>query len=279
MAVGAGVDVVLDPPDPDAALRGIREAVARGEIARDQLDRSVERLLRAKAWLGLNRARTVDVEAVPAGIGGRAREAVAAEAASKAITLVKDDRGQVPLRLPASSRMLVLSVIDSASGWREGAPGRVFVPELKKRFPDATAIEVTDRTTAAEMDLIRALARRSDAVVAATYVRVGASRGGTSLGEAPVALLEQIAADQPKPLVTVVFGSPYVGDFAAKVPAVLLTYEYGDAPEAAAVRAVCGEAPIGGRLPVTIPGLFPAGLGLERAAVAPGAPIASPRPK
>jgi beta-N-acetylhexosaminidase len=102
--VAAGVDVVLDPPDPEAAIRGIREAVERGEIPRAQVDRSVERLLRAKARLGLHRARTVDVEAVPAGLGGRARQAVAAEVASKALTLVKDDRGQVPLRRPGSTR-------------------------------------------------------------------------------------------------------------------------------------------------------------------------------
>ncbi len=70
MAVAAGADVVLDPPDPEAALRGIREAVERGEIPREQVDRSVERILRAKARLGLHRARTVDVEAVPAGARG-----------------------------------------------------------------------------------------------------------------------------------------------------------------------------------------------------------------
>jgi len=279
MAVAAGVDVVLDPPDAEAALRGIREAVERGEIPREQVDRSVERLLRAKARLGLHRARTVDVEAVPAGLGGRARQAVAAEVASKAITLVKDDRGQVPLRLPAGARVLLLSVIDYASGWREGAPGRVLIPELRKRWSDVTAVEVSDRTTAAEMDLLRALARRSDAVVAATYVRVASYSGRMGLGGAQLTLLEQLAADAKKPFVAVAFGSPYVGDLAPKVPAVLLTYEYGDAPEAAAARALCGEAPIGGKLPVTIPGLFPAGHGLERAAVAPGAPIASSVPQ
>jgi len=279
MAVAAGADVVLDPPDPEAALRGIREAVARGEIPREQVDRSVERLLRAKARLGLHRARTVDVEAVPAGLGGRARQAVAAEVASKAITLVKDDRAQMPLRLPAGARVLLLSVIDYASGWREGAPGRVLIPELKKRYADVTAVEVSDRTTAAEMDLLRALARRSDAVVAATYVRVASYSGRMGLGAAQLALLGQLAADAKKPFVAVAFGSPYVGDLAPKVPAVLLTYEYGDEPEAAAARALCGEAPIGGKLPVTIPGLFPAGHGFERAAVAPGASIASSVPK
>ncbi len=279
MAVAAGADVVLDPPDPEAAIRGIREAVEGGEIPRAQVDRSVERLLRAKARLGLHRARTVDVEAVPAGLGGRARQAVAAEVASKALTLVKDDRGQVPLRLPRTARVLLLSVLDHASGWREGAPGRVLIPELKKRYPDVTAVEVSDRTTAAEADLLRALARGSDAVVAATYVRVAAGSGLMGLGAGPLALVEQVASDPAKPFVAVAFGSPYVGDLAPKVPAVLLTYEFGDAPEAAAVRALCGEASIGGKLPVTIPGLFPAGHGLERAAVAPGAPIASAVPK
>jgi beta-N-acetylhexosaminidase len=279
MAVAAGADVVLDPPDPEAALRGIREAVERGEIEMAQVDRSVGRILKAKARLGLHRVRTVDVEAVPAGLGGRARAAVADEIASKAITLVKDDRGQVPLRLPATARVLLLSVVDYASGWREGAPGRVFVPELKKRYPDTTAVEVSDRTTAAEMDLLRALARRSDAVVAATYVRIAAYSGRLGLSPGQRALLEELAAEPARPFVAVAFGSPYVGDIAPSVPAVLLTYEFGDAPEAAAVRALCGSAPIGGRLPVSIPGLFPLGHGLERAALAPGAPVATPGPK
>jgi beta-N-acetylhexosaminidase len=99
------------------------------------------------------------------------------------------------------------------------------------------------------------------------------------LSEAQVALLERLAADATKPFVAVSFGSPYVGDVAPKVPARLLAYEWTDAPEAAAVRALCGEAPIGGKLPVTVPGLFPAGHGLERAAVAPGAPTAASGPK
>jgi beta-N-acetylhexosaminidase len=279
MAVGAGADVVLDPPDPGAAVRGIREAVEKGEISREQVDRSVARILRAKARLGLHRARTVDVEAVPSGLGGRAREAVAAEVAAKAVTLVKDDRGQVPLRLAQGARVLVLSVVDHASGWREGAPGRVFIPELKRRFGSVTAVEVTDRTTAAEMDLMRAVAKGHDAVVAATYVRIASGSGRMGLAPAQMMLLEQLAAEVKRPFAVSAFGSPYVGELAPKVPAILLAYDWGDAAEAAAARALCGESPIGGRLPVTIPGLFPAGHGFDRAALAPGAPIASSEPK
>ena len=274
MAIAAGADLVLDPPDPEAALRGILEAVERGEIPRVQLDATVERVLRAKARLGLSRSRVVDVAAVPSRLGGRARAAVAREIAARAVTLLKDERGEVPLRLSSSARVLLLSVIDYASGWREGAPGRVLLPELKRRFPDTTAVEVSDRTTAGEMDLLKALARRSDAVVVAIQVRVASYSGRMDLQPAQQALLEDLAANAARPFVAVAFGNPYVATLAPKLPALLLTYEFGDATEAAAVRALCGEAPIGGTLPISIPELFPVGHGLVRAAVAPGQPVA-----
>jgi beta-N-acetylhexosaminidase len=274
MAVAAGADVVLDPPDPAAALRGIAGAVESGEIPRDQLDRSVERILRAKARLGLSRTRRVDVAALPSRLGGRARAALAREIAARALTLVKDDRGQVPLRLPASARLLLVSMIDYTSGWREGAPGRVLLPELKRRFPETTAVEVTDRTTANELDLIRVLARGSDAVVVAIQLRIVSYSGRMDLQPAQEALLEEIAADDRRPFVAVAFGNPYVATLAPKLPALLLAYDFGDAMEAAAVQALVGEAAIGGALPISIPDLFPVGHGLVRAATAPGQPAA-----
>jgi len=266
LAVAAGADVVLDPPDPDAAVRGIREAVENGAIGRAQIDRSVERLLRAKARLGLDRRRLVAVEAVPEAVGGRERAAVAEEIAARALTLVKDDAGLVPLRPSAASRVLVLSLIDYAGGWREGAPGRVFVPELKRRCPGLVALELSDRTGAGEMDLVRELARSSDLVIAATYVRVVSASGRMDLAPSQQALLDELAGDGERRLVVVAFGNPYVAAAVPRVPSLLLTYEFGDAPETAAVRALFGERPIAGRLPVSMPGLFALGQGLDRAA-------------
>jgi beta-N-acetylhexosaminidase len=69
------------------------------------------------------------------------------------------------------------------------------------------------------------------------------------------------------PFVTVLFGNPYVATFLPGLPAMLLTYDYYDLAEGSAVRAIAGEAPIGGRLPVALPGLFPIGHGLTREAV------------
>jgi beta-glucosidase-like glycosyl hydrolase len=265
MAVKAGADFVLHPPDEDAAFRGIKAAVESGEIPRAQVDQSVERILRAKARLGLHKSRLVDVGAVETRIGGRTNEAVNAEICEKAITLLKDDRDQVPLKTGRDASVLYLSVIDYPSAWREGAPSRAFVPALKKRWPNVIAVEISDRTTPSEFDLVRALARRSDAVVASVFVRIASYSGRMDLSAPAVSLLEALADDVRKPFVTVVFGNPYTAMALPKLPAVLLTYEFSDAMETAAVRALAGEIPIGGRLPISLPGMFPFGHGLTRA--------------
>jgi beta-N-acetylhexosaminidase len=129
-----------------------------------------------------------------------------------------------------------------------------------------TAIEVSDRTSAAELDLVRALGRDAELVVVATFVRIAAYSGRIDLSPAQTALLEDLAASTSRPTVAIVFGNPYLGLLASKVPAVLLTYEFGDAIEEAAVKALFGEAPIGGKLPISLPGLYPIGHGLVRPA-------------
>ncbi len=271
MAVKAGADFVVHPPDEDAALKAITAAVESGEIPRGQIDASVERILRAKARLGLHKSRLVDVNAVETKLGGRAHEAVDAEICERALTLIKDDRNQVPLAVGKDASILYLSVLDYPSGWREGAPSRTFVPELRKRWPNVTAVEISDKTTPNEFDLVRALARRSDAVVASVFVRIASFSGRMDLSPQAAQLLESIASDQKKPFVTVIFGNPYTAMALPKLPAEILTYEYTDAMEAAAVRALAGEIAIGGKLPVSLPGMYQFGYGLARAAAHPEA--------
>jgi beta-N-acetylhexosaminidase len=265
MAVRAGADFVLHSPDNNLAFTGIMAAVKSGEIPMAQLDRSVERILSVKAKLGLHRARITDLGAIAERFGGRANEKTAEEIAGRAITLLKDERSQVPLTLPRDANVLYLSIVDYASGWREGAPARAFIPALRQRWPNLTAIEVTDRTTASEIDLIKVIARRSSAVIAGVYVRIASFSGRMDLEPGQVELLDWLSAQQA-PFVAAVFGNPYIVGVMPKAPAMLVGYEFGDAVEVAMARALAGEAAIGGKLPITLPGQFAYGHGLVRAA-------------
>src|SRR5207248_11697143 len=64
LAVRAGADQVLHSPDDDAAFRGIKAAVAAGEISDVQITQSVERVLIAKARMGLHVSRGVGLAAI-----------------------------------------------------------------------------------------------------------------------------------------------------------------------------------------------------------------------
>ena len=270
-AFKAGHDMLLDLPDPAAAFDAIRNAVKKGEVTEARLTESVTRILRAKARVGLHKQKLVSLDAVTQIVGGRTNRAIAQAASERSLTLLKDDRGSVPLRLPPAAAVLYLSVVDYPGGWGISAPSRTMAPELRKRWPNVTAIELSDDTTASELDLLLAMADRYDAIVASVFVRASSGSGRMDLA-APVArALGDIARRTRtggKPFVTVFFGNPYVATFLPDLPATLLTYDFYDLAELTAVRGIAGEAPIGGKLPVALPGLFTVGHGLAREAVA-----------
>ena len=266
-AVAAGNDLVLHSPNDGEAFAAIRDAVKSGRISEAQITTSVERILRAKAAAGLHRNRAVSLDSVATTVGTRANQAVADEVSQRSITLIKDARNQVPLRLPADANVLYLSVLDYPSGWRIAAPSRTFIPELKKRWANVTAIELSDRTTPSEIELVRSMAPRFDAVIVSVFVRTASFSGRMDLAPPLQRLLQDVTrqtASSNKPYITTFFGNPYVATFLPDLPAMLLTFDFYDRAEASAVRAIAGEAAIGGRLPIGLPGMFEEGHGLTR---------------
>ena len=266
-AVKAGIDVVLDSPDSAAAAAAIVAAVKSGDIPRAQVEASARRILEAKARLGLHRKRTINLEAIPLSVGGRKHEAVARTVSERAITLVKDARNHVPLPVPRTGSVLYLSVLDYPSGWRIAAPSRAMIPELKARWPRTEAIEISDRATPAELDLVRKMADHYDAIVAGIFVRASSGSGRLDLAPQVVRLLQDLSRASERrsqPFLAAFFGNPYTPLFVPEIPAMLLTYDFSDHAEQSAVKAIAGEIAIGGKLPITLPGLFPLGHGLAR---------------
>ena len=277
-AVKAGIDVVLDSPDNAAAAAAIAAAVRSGELTRERVERSARRILEAKARLGLHRQRMVNLEAVPLTVGGRKHDAVARTVSERSITLIKDTRNSVPLPTPKTGRVLYLSVLDYPSGWRIAAPSRAVIPALKERWPNTDAIEVSDRSTPSELDLVRAMADDYDAIVAGVFVRAASASGRMDLSPSVVRLLQDlsrstearqqsasaIGASADRPFVAVFFGNPYTPIYVSEIPAMLMTYDFSDYAETSAVKALAGEIAINGKLPIALPGLFPIGHGLIR---------------
>lgn len=266
-AFNAGIDLILDSRETLEAFRALKAAVESGEIPRARLEASVRRILTAKARLGLHRTRTVSLDTLPTVVGTRRHAAVAQQVSDRAITLLKDERNQVPLRLAPDASVLYLSVLDYPAQWRIAAPSRTIIPALRERFADFQAVEISDASSPNELTLVRTLASRYDAVIAGIFVRASSGSGRIDLAPSVVRLLRDLARQTERrnqPFIAVFFGNPYVPMSVPELPAMLETYDFSDYAELSAVRAIMGEIPIGGRLPIALPGMFPVGHGLTR---------------
>ena len=262
-AIEAGNDIVIGSPDLEAAYNAIREAVRSGRITEQRLDQSIRRILRAKALLGLHKNRYSDVNRLMHAVGNSENRAVAQRIADNAITLVRDDRNVLPLRPSPETRLVQINLLDTRSGWREGPVGRIVTSEITKRFPRATTVQLDDQSTASEYDFARKLSSLADAIVVNGFVRVASYKGSIHLGDRQLALLRALVATG-KPLVFNSFGSPFVLQAVPELPSYVVTYDISGTAEHAAIKAMTGEIPYRGKLPINMPGLYEIGHGLTK---------------
>ena len=262
-SVEAGADVVLFPPDVERAFNGLRAAVASGRITEARLDQSVRQILRAKARVGLQQYRPPDFMRLSSVVGSKAHRDLSQTIADRAVTLVRDEKNAVPLKLSPEGRLLHVNLLDHRTGWREGAVGQVLAAELPKRFPRTSTVQLDDQSTAAEYTMTQRMADMVDAVVVTAFIRVAAYKGSIDLTRQQLDLLRGLSA-MNKPFVFVLFGSPYLLHHVPELPSYMLTYDIHPGAEMAAVKALTGEIPIQGRLPIALPGLHPVGHGLTR---------------
>jgi beta-N-acetylhexosaminidase len=258
-ALEAGADVLLMPSDPDKAIDGVLEAIKSGRLSRKRVEQSVMKVLIAKARLGLHRKRLVDIEALNTVLESPEALERAQHVADRAVTLVTDSRSLVPLPKPASACLLAL--VDR----RFSTLGQKLLEEWRARLPASKPIFLDAQLPASEMDRALEATAACEAIVVGAFAGVSNSRGTVALAETFDGLLKRLTSGRV-PVVMVAFGNPYLLRSYPEVAAYLTTFSTAPTSETAAVKALFGEIGIGGRLPVSIPGLAKLGEGIQRPA-------------
>jgi beta-N-acetylhexosaminidase len=105
-------------------------------------------------------------------------------------------------------------------------------------------------------------------VVAAVYVIPVAGKVGNSvaMADATGALLQQVLDRAAQKTAVIAMGNPYLASDFPKIENYMCTFSNATVSEVAAVKALFGEIPIRGHLPVSIPNVAQRGTGLERPA-------------
>jgi beta-N-acetylhexosaminidase len=260
-AVGAflaGADALLMPPVPDAAYEAVVAAVKSGRIPEDRLDASVRRLLQAKARLGLNKNRLVDIATLNDSFGKTVWQATAQEISDRGVTLLRDTQHLLPLDGTKPTRGLLVSLYADP----EPYPGEDLEPQLRARFDSLVALRADTRFVRA--DTLKLPPPDSyDIAVLALFVRVSDRKGDIDVPAEQVPLIDQIYGSG-KPVITLGLGSPYLIERFPQAGTWLSAFGISDVAQISLARAMFGDIPVRGHLPVTIPGAnLKAGYGID----------------
>ena len=261
-ALEAGVDVLLDPPDTRVVFGALLEAVKTGRLSEARVNRSVERVLQAKAWLGLSRRRQTDSLRLARRIDAPALRQQVQDLADASVTLVKDDPSQLPLdvRGVRSGHLVIASARQSprAAADLEG--------HLRTRLDSLEVDRLSYESDPSLLNQVRNRAGNADLCVVALHVPLVTGTGRLGLPARLADWLKALVRVKPSS-VLISLGDPYLIRQLSFFPTYLCTYSHVSTSQRAAVKALFGEIPVAGRLPVSIPGVANRDSGLRREAL------------
>jgi len=270
-AIEAGADMILMSPDIDAARAAVMRALSDGRLSENRIDASVRRILEAKEGVGLNRRSAIDLEAARRVVSSRRHRMLGEVIARSSLTLLRNANSLLPIS-DIPQRILSVTLSDGT----DASTGNYFTRRIREIGRNATIsrLLLDKRSAPEEYTEAVKVASTADVILVPAYVRVRSSTGNISLPVRQRQFLDQLTA-LGKPVVLISFGNPYVPMELVRQPdAYIAAYGGSNAAQRVVAQAVFGMSGFHGRLPVTIPGLYHYGDGIdiESSVLRPGFP-------
>ena len=254
----AGADILEKPADTDAMLKGLVEAVKSGRVTEARLNESVRKILAWKYELGLYKQKITSLDQIDRIVSTKDVGQLADEIGEKAITLVRNDAGAIPL--DRSKKVCVLAISNT---FEADQTIGVLTRELRANGIRFTSALLQDNSTPEQVKTAREMVKDADVVIAALYGRVrSGAKNSVGLPDSGVAILRDLIAKDKK-VIGVAYGNPYILGAFPQLKTYLVAYGDMSSLQKASARALFGLQDITGRLPISLPGLYTRGTGIQ----------------
>ncbi|HEY3250036.1 MAG TPA: glycoside hydrolase family 3 N-terminal domain-containing protein [Ignavibacteria bacterium] len=256
MCVEAGIDLILMPLDERTSIDAIVNAVQSGRINVERINRSAEKILKAKEWLGLFNNKYVNDADVYKAIDYDNANRIALDIAKESITLVKDDYNFMPVK-DVNKKTLILSLSDGKDNLNTAS----FTKKFSERFSGAAVLEITT-----DIENIQALVSSAlpyENIIIGVFAKVKYGTGKISILPTHSEFLKQLSVKKNS-FTVISYGNPYLLKEFPSVPSYICAYGDGDVSIDASLLAVTGAIKFKGRLPVTINEDYKFGMGIEK---------------
>jgi beta-N-acetylhexosaminidase len=252
MAFMAGVDLLELSENSKNAAKLIRRAVRKKQIAPEEFEAKVKKILAAKYWAGLNNYTPVDPRNLLQDLNRPAATQLVQQLSDAAITLIKGDSRL--LKQDTAKKTAIISI---------GVSGQtVFQQELSKTYPNSMLFLVgKDTPVPALTKMLETLKQYEQVFVGIHDTRL---RPQSKLDySSDVKLLIADLAAKPNAVVSVFANAYTIAGLPGieKSAAILVGYQKDDAMQRAAVKVINGQIKPTGKLPVSVNMYFTTGTG------------------
>ncbi|MBE2218779.1 MAG: hypothetical protein IAE90_11275 [Ignavibacteria bacterium] len=247
MCVNAGIDLILMPLDEVKSVNAIESAVLNNEISVERIDRSVEKILKAKQWLGLFENRNVNETDLYKSINTGEAGTIAQQIADESITLVKDDNNVLPFKKKDGDKTAIVIIseggdVDNTSFLKSTAgeyfPGCSFYTATSSGMDPFLANNTGELAS-------------YDRVIIAIYAKIRYGTGKISISSSNVSLIQDINSIN-RNTVAVSLGNPYLLKEFPGIASYICAYGDSDFSITAALKAISGMVKFKGKLPISI---------------------------
>jgi beta-N-acetylhexosaminidase len=259
MCVNAGIDLILMPLDENITISAIESAVLNGKISPERIDRSVEKILKAKKWLGLFENTQVRENDLYKSLNSPESNELAQKIADESITLVKDDKNALPLKNHMESKTAVITI--SEGGEQDNT--NYVAAEIGNYFSSpvyySTGNSGIDPSLKSGLKEIQGY----DFVIIAIFAKVRYGTGKISISQQNIDLVNQLKSLNEN-IVVLSLGSPYLLKEFPDIPCYVCAYGDSDVSINASFKAITGKIPFKGKLPVSVTDSYTFGMGIKK---------------
>ena len=133
--IAAGCDVFLFSKNLKEDFDYMMQGIEKGLLTMERVDEAVLRILGFKAALRLYEKKIPTIESASAVVGCEKHHRLAKECADKAVTIVKEEKGVLPLTVEKYPRIMVYPVetVNGLPGYNPEGPTGAFIKKLEEK--------------------------------------------------------------------------------------------------------------------------------------------------
>ena len=264
LGLEAGMDVLEFTEDVPAALDLVKQAVAEGRISQASLDARCQKVLRAKAWVGLEQYKPIGLDSLVRDLNPVQDELLNRKLTEASLTILKNDRNLLPLQRLDTLRIASVAIeSDTLTAFQKMAGNYTHIDHFN----------VTSTTPDAQLAQVRDSLNNYNLILVDVHLSSISPRGNYGIKAKTATFVSDMVATG-KAVVTV-FGNAYALDKLSfpmdtaqpnrnieKARAIVMPYQLTNHTEELSAQLIFGAIGASGKLPVTVNQSFRAGDGL-----------------